>query len=306
MIGVLEGFAIIGAIILVGYFVGRSGILGEQGQFVLSRASFYVFSPFLLFTVLSKADVHVLFSALLPVSFIAAVVSALIFALIARFALRRDVSETVIGSLASSYVNGNNIGIPVGVYVLGNGAFSAPVVLLQLLVFVPISLGILDVQAHGRVSLRRILLQPLRNPIIIGSALGVLVAVAGVKLPEVAMEPLLLIAGASVPSMLINFGMSLHGQRPLAAGSARADVYVASTLKLVVMPLVAYLVGSLLFHLDRQQLFVVVVLAALPTAQNVFNYAQVYSRGEILARDVVLISTALCVPVLLLAAALLA
>ena len=43
-----------------------------------------------------------------------------------------------------------------------------------------------------------------------------------------------------------------------------------------------------------------VVLAALPTAQNVFSYAQRYERGEIMARDVALITTVLCVSVLLL------
>jgi malonate transporter len=48
------------------------------------------------------------------------------------------------------------------------------------------------------------------------------------------------------------------------------------------------------------------VLAALPSAQNVFNYAQRYDRGEILARDTVLITTVLSVPVLLVVAALLA
>ncbi|HOB57351.1 MAG TPA: AEC family transporter, partial [Rhodoglobus sp.] len=60
------------------------------------------------------------------------------------------------------------------------------------------------------------------------------------------------------------------------------------------------------FGLSGHRLFAVVVLAALPAAQNVFNYAQRYDRGVILARDVVLITTALSLPVLLVIAALLA
>jgi predicted permease len=92
----------------------------------------------------------------------------------------------------------------------------------------------------------------------------------------------------------------------LAPGSSRRDVILASALKLALMPLVAWLVGGPLFHLPAPQLFAVVVLAALPTAQNVFNYAQRYERGEIFARDVVLVTTVLCVPVLVLIAALLA
>jgi len=49
-----------------------------------------------------------------------------------------------------------------------------------------------------------------------------------------------------------------------------------------------------------------VMLAALPTAQNVLNYAQRYERAETLARDTILITTIGSVPVLLVAAALLA
>ena len=304
--GVVVGFAIIGFVILVGYVVGRTGVLGEHARFVLGRAAYYVLSPFLLFTVLSEADVHVLFSSLLVVSLIAAAVSGLVFAVIARAVWKRPASETVIGSLASGYVNANNIGIPVALYVLGDPAYSAPVVLLQLLVFAPIALTILDVQDRGAVSARRILLGPLTNPIIVASALGVLLAVLAVKLPEAVMEPFRLIGGAAVPVVLLAFGMSLHGQRPLAPGSSRRDVILASALKLALMPLVAWLVGGPLFHLASPQLFAVVVLAALPTAQNVFNYAQRYERGEILARDVVLVTTVLCVPVLVLIAALLA
>ena len=239
MVGVLVGFAIIGAIILIGYIVGRTGVLCEHARFVLGRIAFSVLSPCLLFTVLADADVHMLFSSLLIISLIAAVASGLLFALIARLFWRRAISETVIGSLASGYVNANNIGIPVALYVLGDAAFSAPILLLQLLVFAPIALTILDAQARGRVSVGRILLQPFTNPIIIGSLLGVLLAVFQVQLPAPVMEPFRLIGGAAVPVVLLAFGISLHGQRPLAPGSSRRDVLLASAIKLAFMPVVA-------------------------------------------------------------------
>ncbi|HOB57352.1 MAG TPA: AEC family transporter, partial [Rhodoglobus sp.] len=168
MLGVLVGFAIIAAVILAGYVVGRSGVLGERGGFVLGRLAFYMLAPCLLFTTLAEADVHALFSSLLFVSLIAAVVSAGVFVVVARALWERPVGETVVGALGSGYVNANNIGIPVAVYVLGDAATSAPVILLQLLLFAPIALTILDVQARGHASIRRILLGPVTNPIILG------------------------------------------------------------------------------------------------------------------------------------------
>jgi len=273
---------------------------------VLSRLVFFVLSPCLLFTVLADADVHVLFSSLLAVSAIAAVLSCLLFAGIALLVFRRRLPEAVIGSLAAGYVNANNIGIPVAVYVLGDPAFSAPVILLQLLVLAPISLTILDVTTNGRGSLWRTLLRPFTNPLIIGSALGTLVAVTGFELPAPVMEPFRIIGAAAVPLVLIAFGISLHGSRPLAPGTDRRAVLLATTIKLAVMPAIAWLLGRFVFGLGGEQLFAVVVLAGLPTAQNIFVYAQRYQRGVVLARDTVLLTTIGSVPILVVVAALLA
>jgi predicted permease len=164
---------------------------------------------------------------------------------------------------------------------------------------------VLDITTSGKASIGRILLQPVRNPLIIASALGVIVAVTGVKLPQPVLEPFSLIGAAAVPVVLLSFGMSLHGQRILGAGSNRRDVVVATAIKLLVMPVVAWAAGEFIFGLQGKALFVVVALAALPTAQNVLNYAQRYDRGEILARDTVLITTIGSIPVLVVAAALL-
>jgi malonate transporter len=303
--GVLEGFAIIGVVILVGYLIGRIGILGPHAQFVLSRVVFFVLSPCLLFTVLADASVQTLFSSVLLISLLAALVAFAAYAIVAKLVWKRSVPELVVGALGSGYVNANNIGIPVAVYVLGNAAWSAPVVLIQLLLFAPIALTILDISTSRSASVGRILLQPVRNPLIIASALGLIVSVTGVTLPPVVMEPFTIIGGAAVPVVLISFGMSLHGQRLLQPGSGRRDVLLASAIKLSLMPVTAWILGAFLFHLGATELLAVVVLAGLPTAQNVFNYAQRYSRGETIARDTVLITTIGAVPVLVIVAALL-
>lgn len=303
--GVLVGFAIIGTVILIGYLTGRAGVLGATAPFVISRMTFFVLSPALLFTVLADADVHQLFSSLLAVSAISATLACLIFLGIALLVFRRTLPEAVIGALSSGYVNANNIGIPVAVYVLGDTAYSAPIILFQLLVLAPVALTVLDISTNGRGSIGRTLLQPFRNPLIIGSALGALVAIVGIEIPDAVMEPFRIVGAAAVPLVLINFGMSLHGQRPLAPGTQRRDVVLASTIKLAIMPLIAYLLGAFVFAMDAQHLFVVVVLATLPTAQNIFVYAQRYDRGQVIARDTILISTVGAVPVLVAVAALL-
>jgi predicted permease len=190
--------------------------------------------------------------------------------------------------------------------VLGNAAASAPVFLLQLIVITPIALTILDISTGGKPSVGRILLQPVRNPLIIASALGFAIAVTGIEIPPEVILPFELVGAAAVPVILIAFGMSLHGTRVLAAGEYRRDVVLASALKLAFMPVAAWLLGHFVFGLEGQALFAAVILMALPAGQNVFNYAQRYRRGEVLARDVVFITTLGSFPVMLIVAALLA
>lgn len=312
MTGVLTGFAIIGAVVLAGYVVGRLGVLGPHAPFVLSRIVFFVLSPCLLFTTLADADVHVLFSSLLVVSALTSLICFALYAVIAFGVWRVRIAQGAIGTATSGWVNANNMGLPVAVYVLGDPAYVAPVIMLQLIVFTPVLLTILDVSTSGRTSVGRVLSQPVRNPIIIGSVAGLVLSIfhdsipdAGMPVFDAIMEPFRLVAAAAIPLVLIAFGMSLHGRRALAPGPSRREVLLSSSIKLVLMPLTAALLGRFAFDLDPASLFAVVVIAGLPAAQNVLNYAQRYGRGELVARDTVLISTVGALPVLLVVAALL-
>ena len=65
----------------------------------------------------------------------------------------------MIGALSAGQVNSNNIGIPLSLYLLGSAAYPAPVILLQLLVFTPIAMAILDAVTSGRSSLWRSILR---------------------------------------------------------------------------------------------------------------------------------------------------
>lgn len=304
MSNVLLGFAVIVAVIGVGYSLGRFKVLGETATDVLARLAFFVLSPCLMFSVLSTADVHALFSGALVASALAAVIAVFAYVLIAKLAYKRNLAQLTVGALSAGYCNAGNIGIAISAYVLGNAAYSAPIMLFQMLVFAPVSLMLLDTATRGFVSVKSVFLQSLKNPMLLAALLGAACAIAGYEPPSLIVDPIVLIGGAAVPIMLINFGISLHGQRVLEPGSAVQDVWIASVIKLVAMPLAAWGI-SLAIGLEGDILRAVVVLAALPTAQNVLNYAQRYRTSQILARDSITITTVLCIPVLVAISALL-
>jgi malonate transporter and related proteins len=320
--GVLTGLAVIGAVIAVGYIAARCGLGDAQTVSSLTRIAFFITNPALFFTVMMEADLGVVFSAYVPLAVLTAAISALLYILISRLWFRRSLAETTIGAMASSYVNANNIGIPITLYALGDATPVAPVLLVQLLLIAPLCLTLLDISADGRFSPRRLLSQPLRNPMIIATTLGVVVSALSLEVPEPVLAPLNLLASAAVPLVLLAFGMSLRGTGvrgpgpgtggPGARGhtlrrrGSNPEVLTATVLKCAAMPVVAYLAGTYLFGLDGHMLLGMVLMAALPTAQNVFLFANRYGKGEAVARQTVLISTAAAAPALIAAVWLLA
>ncbi|MEE9098123.1 AEC family transporter [Pseudarthrobacter phenanthrenivorans] len=308
MLGVLAGFFVVWCIILVGWFVGRRRILGDNARPVLSGLTFFVASPALLFETLSKAHLQEVFAEPLLVTAVAAITTAALFFTIARFWLRRALPEALMSAMSASLANSANLGIPIAVYVLGDASYVAPLLIFQLAFFTPMFLMVLDSSTSThRTTVVGFFLMVLRNPMIVGSGLGLLVAGTGFQVPALVMEPIHLIGGAAIPAMLIAFGMSLNGTRPLqAAAGRRVDTLLASGFKLAVQPALAYTFARFALGMDGHALFAVVVTSALPTAQNVFVAASRYQTGLTVAKDTVLITTVVAVPAMIGVALLLA
>jgi malonate transporter len=308
LLGVLAGFFVVWCIILVGWFVGRRKILGENARQVLSGLTFFVASPALLFETLGKAKLQEVFAAPLLVTAVAAFATASIFFAITKFALKRGLPESLMSSMAASLAISANLGIPIAVYVMGDASYVAPLLIFQLAFFTPLFLMLLDSSTSShRTSPLGFLVMILRNPMIVGSGLGLLVAGTGWHVPPLVMEPIHLIGGAAIPAMLIAFGMSLNGSRPLQASAGRrADTLLASAFKLIVQPALAYLFARFALGMEGHALFAVVVTSALPTAQNVFVAASRYKTGLTVAKDTVLLTTVVAVPAMIGVALLLA
>ncbi|TQJ34285.1 AEC family transporter [Arthrobacter sp. SLBN-122] len=308
MLGVLAGFFVVWCIILVGWFVGRRRILGDNARPVLSGLTFFVASPALLFETLSKARLQEVFAEPLLVTAVAAIITAAAFFGLARFWLKRALPEALMSAMSASLANSANLGIPIAVYVLGDASYVAPLLIFQLAFFTPMFLMILDSSTSThRTTAVGFFLMILRNPMIVGSGLGLLVAGTGFQVPALVMEPIHLIGGAAIPAMLIAFGMSLNGTRPLQASAGRrVDTLLASGFKLAVQPALAYVFARFALGMDGHALFAVVVTSALPTAQNVFVAASRYQTGLTVAKDTVLITTVVAVPAMIGVALLLA
>lgn len=306
MLAVFEGFAVIAEVILVGFLLGRSGVLGPTGQQVIAKLVFYAGTPTLLYVTVSQTDLGLIFnSALLATGGSSLIAGFVLFAL-TRWIRKRSTGEVMFSAWAVSYVNIGNLGIPIAAYVLHDVGYVAPVLLFQLIILAPIGMAVLDAAGKKKHDTHwySTILQVLKNPILLGAAAGVAASATGFELPRFVFEPIDMIGATAVPGALLAFGISLKDGWALPVRGTRSQLSYITVGKLVLQPLVAWVIGGPLLGYSGIDLFAIIVTSSLPTAQNVYIYSMQYRQSEALMRDAVFITTVLAVPTLVIVAAL--
>ncbi len=305
---ILTGFGSVAVIISIGWLVGRAGVLGKSGGYALNMVVYWVAMPCMLLHTLATSDTGAALGSAFAVAAGSALTVAAIYMLIARPLVGQRGPERVVGAMSSSYNNVANLGIPIATAVLHDATAIVPALIFQIAFYAPICLTVLDIltSRHGRLDLRRTLMTPLKNPIFVGAALGLAAGALPDGLPTVLASPIGLLGQAAVPMALLAFGIGLHGAAVLRKGtSPRRAVVLSSVLKNLGQPLVAWFIASVLLGMEGHTLLAAVVIAALPTAQNVYTFSSRFGRGTVQARDSAVVTTLACVPVVLVIALLL-
>lgn len=336
--GLIAAFGPIWILTAAGYLARRLGLFSGDAALALSQFVFHLAIPADLFLTLARTPLSGYAAA--PISAFAVSTVLIIGAgwFVAGRFFGHKPGERAIWGMAAGYVNSANLGIPIAMQVLGNVSFIIEVLLLQTLVVTPIILIVLDRydDAAGGTRFRRLLSLPVRNPVILASALGVIASATGFHPPQLVGATLTLLGGAAVPTALIALGASLYrpaaptpavadppaisadkptvfadqpaasaDQPPATEGPAAAELSLIAVAKLVIQPVVGYLVGAFVFRLSHEDLLAVTVCAGLPSAQNTFVYAQRYRAAEALASRSVLVTTTLSLATVLVMTAIL-
>lgn len=286
----IEAFVPIWTLTVVGYLARRRGLFDSAATVTLGSYVFHLAMPAALFLTMSTMPLsHFEWRSLAAFGASIALVISVGWLAISK-AFHRKPGERPIWAMTAGYVNSANLGIPIAAQVLHSIAFLAQVVLLQTLIVTPLILISLDRHhdAGGQAALRRVATLPLRNPVVLASALGLVWSVARLPVPPPAHDSLKLLSDSAAPCALIALGASLYGVPALAAPVP--EVSTVTALKLLVQPLTAYIVG-LALHLSGTNLLSVVLIAGLPTAQNAFIFAQQYGVAEGLANRAVMVTT---------------
>ena len=282
-------------LIAVGWAASRTGRIDADDVRRLSRLTFGLFSPALLFRAMARTDFGTLQPRLLIAYFTAAF---LVFGVVALVGWRTGSPlKAAVTGLAASYSNTVMIGIPlvsVGWGDQGLTLLLSIIALHSLLLLTAATLlsetavaGGDPLRAAAR-ALRPALLSPVTMPIVIGAAWSAL----GLPLPRWADTTIGLLGAAAVPLSLVLLGATLHGAGMLA--TLRPGLALTA-IKLLALPLVAWGIG-LAFELPPLALTIAVLTAALPIGSNVFLFAQRYQVHTAAISATVFWSTLLAAP----------
>ena len=274
--------------IAFGYGIRRSGVAPESFFKTLNKVIFRAFFPVLMFHTIYKTDTD--FKMDYGVLAFALVSLLTLIALLCLLVPRLIRPNPVRGVFIQAVYRSNFVlfALPLSVSVFGEAAGSLAAMLIA--VVVPLynvsAVVILEgFHAGGKTRPARLVKSILTNPMIIGSAVGLLFFFLRVPLPGVLAETVGRVADMSTPLALFVLGATLR------FGAVRKNLpYLTAglMLRLAVIPaLVVFAAGALGFR--DEKLFVLFTMYGTPVATASFAMAEnMGGDGELAAQFVVL------------------
>lgn len=207
---------------------------------------------------------------------------------------RRPLEDQAIFGMGAGFSNLVLLGLPVVITALGPEAMLPLLIIIGLhsATFMPLTVLLVqagrDGEGSGGARTVRLLAEILRNPIVIGILVGLLVNATGAPLWAGLATMLDLLGAAAIPCALFAMGASLTTY-PLAGDAGPA--LVLSALKLVVHPLLVWAIAVPVLGGSGIAVTVAVLLAAMPSAVNVYLFGARYEAAADVAARTVLLTT---------------
>ncbi len=274
------------ALVAVGYLMARFGKLAGEGSKALGNVLLYLSLPCVIirgFQVERTPEnlYHLLLSALL-----AALILALSI-LISRGLARGD----AIFSFAAAFGNPGFFGIPLLTACFRESSVFYIAAFLALLNLCQWTYGVsLLVGGKVRVTLKQVLTAPFMVAIVI----GLFFFLTGLPVPALLNQCMGYMAGLNTPLAMFTIGIYLT-KVDFFRMFRRAELYLISAVRLLLVPLAAILLLTLVPHCPVEMRYAILIASACPVGSNIAVYADLHNRDYPYSVQAVIISTLLSV-----------
>lgn len=295
-------------LILAGYVCRRRGLLGPAAASEVNRLVVWLALPALLFDIMAHTSWQRIWQPGFVWTFVLA--EALVFAgvLVWQRLAGKPLADASVDAVAASYPNTGYVGFPLLLLIFGQDSRTPTTIatIIVACVFFAIAIALMEAglqaERHPARLAAKVAKAVLRNPLVAAPILGALCAGAHLTVPPSVETFLKLLGGAASPCALVGLGLFLANQRtaqPDRADAAPAPRNGATAMlvgaKLVLQPLLTWVLATYVFGLAGLQRDMAVLLAALPTGTGPFMLAEYYRRDAALISKVILVSTVVSV-----------
>jgi malonate transporter and related proteins len=294
LVGLFNLLAPFFGLIGLGFFCGRIAQRPEAGLAWMQFFLIYVSLPCLFYRLISDKSLDQLTNW----PFIAVTTVSTFCVFVLSFAAghwyTKDVPQSVMQGVAGSYSNIGYMGPPLILSAMGSAA-SAPVVLIfvfdNLLLFslVPFLMALAGVEKRTLgATARDVVWKVVTHPFNVATAVGILASYLHFQLPEAADKMVGWLSGAAAPCALFLLGVTV-ALRPM--GRMPGEVPALVFIKLILHPVLVWVLLSLFGDFGPVWTYTAVVMAALPPALNIFVISTQYNVGVERASACVLLGT---------------
>ncbi len=277
-------------VMALGYGTRRLGWLRREEISTINKIAFRIFLPCLLYYNIYCSDLSGSFDPLLMAYAVGGVL--LTFGLALGYTLLTEKLPERRGVLIQGMFRSNYVimGIPVATALLGADQLGTVSILIAVIVplFNMLAVVVLEVFRGQKPKPLHILGQIAKNPLVIGSVLGILTLVAGIRLPHILEQTIQSVSAIASPLQLFLLGAFFQFS---GLKTYRRELVTVSIAKLIVSPGLFLGLGALLGF--RGVAFVSLIgIFASPTAVNSFTMAQQMGGDAELAGDIVVTTSA--------------
>ena len=308
MLTVFSKVIVIFAIIAVGFFCNKKGILPDSVEGPLVELLIMITCPMMVLSSLASKDLEPdTFPKAIMVILIA--MAYFIVAMAVSFGLKRFLKNTPkedIGVMMAvmTSLNSGFMGFPVTKAIFGEDMFFLIVLQNIALNIYFYSFAIMQINyGHAESANLKSALKSAINPNIIASAVGLVILFSQIKLPEPALEFMTMLGDVTTPLSMLIVGMRLARSHIVSILKNRDLVFV-SLVNMILMPLAVFLVVNWL-PIPADVKMIIVWATCFPCAVMVVTLSAKYGRNATLAAEGMALTTAMSLVMLPIAATLL-
>lgn len=284
----IEIMVILFTIVVLGYALCMLGYMGDKFDQKLSSIVIDVTCPALILSSVMGAELpdRSLILPLLGIGFLTYILLLVFGFWVPRFVAKSPDEQGMIG-FALMFANVGFIGYPIVSAIFGPKAVFYAALLNIPNTFFIFTAGVMLVK--GEHNMKSLSAKVLFSPAMIAAFVAALMVAFGVRTPDIIARPVTMVGNITIPAALMVIGSSM-ARLPLKEIIGSPKVYVASLLRLVVVPLSVYFlfrfcdVSDVINNINT-------VIIAMPVASYGTMFCLKYGRNPSLMTEMTFVTT---------------